>query len=500
MWDMSLPGYKYLGPGNQINKGEPTNYNDAVAYIHDLGYGELIQNGKNPYIHFSDADEAALQNFDFSSYGGILGKGYFGLKKALYKTGALGEMVKAGEKWKTTKTGHRAMDIIADDKRRKTEWGSLRGTTSEGERDSERKVHRTIDFGDPGEVQEVEMDAKGDVVMSETSALRGVSADVSMGGEGQNGTGETPVNLNTRYELGVFTETRTVILPIRFGVSFNILDNNGMDGNVLKIRLNSPYNILRDTNFVNQTAGSTTVTGTSTNQASAGLTNGSSLYPFETTLIPSTAPTSTTSGSGVVAHANATPGWLQWYEKMYESYHTIETQYRLTYVNPDAAIGRRSVVYEDHDVYTASSTGNIMPVDAYTLYMNSVWKGVKRTIIAERNNSTNEPWIKQMSGTWKPGVWSKNTINSEEVKAWYPTGAEPTPQWVENLVIGACTDEHNTANSNLNVFVELRYIVQFKDLKQSFRYPIHTASTIALNTPGDVIQTPRTPFSGWSTI
>ena len=90
MWDLSLPGYKYLGPGNSINKGKPTNYNDAVAYIHDLGYGELIQKGKNPYIHFSDADEQALKNFDFSSYGGILGKGYFALKKGAYKAGLIG--------------------------------------------------------------------------------------------------------------------------------------------------------------------------------------------------------------------------------------------------------------------------------------------------------------------------------------------------------------------------------------------------------------------------
>ena len=63
----------------------------AVAYIHDLGYGEILEKGGNPYIHFSDADKKALANFDFSSYGGILGKGFFALKKAAHKAGLIGK-------------------------------------------------------------------------------------------------------------------------------------------------------------------------------------------------------------------------------------------------------------------------------------------------------------------------------------------------------------------------------------------------------------------------
>ena len=45
MFDLTLPGYKYLGPGNKLDKGEPTDWNDAVAYIHDLGYGEILEKG-----------------------------------------------------------------------------------------------------------------------------------------------------------------------------------------------------------------------------------------------------------------------------------------------------------------------------------------------------------------------------------------------------------------------------------------------------------------------
>lgn len=90
MFDLTLPGYKYLGPGNKLDKGPPTDYNDWVAYIHDQGYGEIIEKGGNPYIRFSDADEQALQHFDFSSYGGALGKTFFQIKKKLWQAGIIG--------------------------------------------------------------------------------------------------------------------------------------------------------------------------------------------------------------------------------------------------------------------------------------------------------------------------------------------------------------------------------------------------------------------------
>ena len=38
MIDLSLPGYKYLGPGNKLDKGVPNGYNDFVAFLHDRTY------------------------------------------------------------------------------------------------------------------------------------------------------------------------------------------------------------------------------------------------------------------------------------------------------------------------------------------------------------------------------------------------------------------------------------------------------------------------------
>lgn len=85
MFDLSLPGYKYLGPFNKLDKGRPTCYNDLVAYIHDLGYGRIIEKGGNPYFQWSETDARAYRRFSNGDYGGALGKAFFGLKQKLYE-------------------------------------------------------------------------------------------------------------------------------------------------------------------------------------------------------------------------------------------------------------------------------------------------------------------------------------------------------------------------------------------------------------------------------
>lgn len=202
-----------------------------------------------------------------------------------------------------------------------------------------------------------------DVPSTAAPAAPVAKAAASMAASSSTGTGETPVDMN-QPELGLFGETHTAILPLRFGCSF-VRINNPTFTNVLKIRMNAPYNILKDSTFVLQTEATAAVTGLSTFQAAASATNNPDPFAsFETTLIPATAPTASTSGSGVVADAQCIPAWRAWFEKIYESYHVVETQYRITFVSGETTVGNRTRVYVDKDVYTTSSTGNIMPVDA----------------------------------------------------------------------------------------------------------------------------------------
>nr|APC23165.1 VP1 [Simian erythroparvovirus 2] len=57
-----LPFSNYIGPGNQLQAGNPQSVVDAAARIHDFRYSELIKLGINPYTHWSVADDELLHN------------------------------------------------------------------------------------------------------------------------------------------------------------------------------------------------------------------------------------------------------------------------------------------------------------------------------------------------------------------------------------------------------------------------------------------------------
>lgn len=61
-----LPFHKYLGPGNDVDNGDPVDEDDRIAQQHDSAY-ETALTAKD----ISDADEKAISDFynDFSTTG-----------------------------------------------------------------------------------------------------------------------------------------------------------------------------------------------------------------------------------------------------------------------------------------------------------------------------------------------------------------------------------------------------------------------------------------------
>lgn len=50
-------GYNYLGPGNDLHRGKPTNRADRAAQKHDWRYHEYEKQGKRPKLVYNQADE-----------------------------------------------------------------------------------------------------------------------------------------------------------------------------------------------------------------------------------------------------------------------------------------------------------------------------------------------------------------------------------------------------------------------------------------------------------
>ncbi len=86
-----LPGSKYIGPGNALNKGKPRGKADAAALKHDLAYDDYIKKGKvkkkDVYLGFSDADKRLMKGSDTTTSAGLATYAGMKAKHILNKVG-----------------------------------------------------------------------------------------------------------------------------------------------------------------------------------------------------------------------------------------------------------------------------------------------------------------------------------------------------------------------------------------------------------------------------
>ena len=87
---MTLPGSKYIGPGNKMDLGAPVNEADANAYQHDVDYDNYLKKGhsaKHVYTSYSDADERLLRNTKANTAEGLAVNLGMLAKKGAWKLG-----------------------------------------------------------------------------------------------------------------------------------------------------------------------------------------------------------------------------------------------------------------------------------------------------------------------------------------------------------------------------------------------------------------------------
>lgn len=319
--------------------------------------------------------------------------------------------------------------------------------------------------------------SSGDIDMGDTGGEPEQPANNALalragGGDQTRGAHETPVIWHSP-EYG-FKETMTVVIPTTLYFSVNklpttVLTSGDIDKNKVEIRLNSPYTPLMST-LVAQSTSSPVAVGVSATKAPDSATNPSTLLTFPYTITSS--------------HK---PQWLSYWDKMYEVYTVLETQYEITIANARTASFNHSIVCWERDQYGTSSTGNIMPAGPLDEMIN--WRGVKEGVISGQDYEQRSSFFK-ISETWKPGQENRNATNDGDVKTWCATGAVPSPAYVESLHMRFFASPFTQdTHHGVNVEVRLKYIVQFKDLKSVFRYPITGGSGITLTVPDNVLNT-----------
>lgn len=313
---------------------------------------------------------------------------------------------------------------------------------------------------------------------------------------------ETPISNYPSLTYGL-QETHTTILPWTCWISAGGLDKTTPAQ--LKIRMNAINDMLDVTTQANPATGTAVSTkgfyNRPFNMDGRLVGDNDNIYPEDT-------------GNGTT-NANEKPQWSTYWEKIYDYYTVLGCEYEIILYNPQSQpmtkvfgfegktitgtdtytttplaipvmVGWYNtdiVVAKQFDTYTdaAGYTGNHMPLANYAdvrYYKNIQWtpvKGGSKAVIR---------------GTYKPGQAKRNIKNDGDAKTWTATGQAPNfkeiltlnfwndPFYNAQFVDGFSTDNSFAISNNgsnmwgcCNMEINLKYIVQFKDLKLQARYP-----------------------------
>ena len=341
---------------------------------------------------------------------------------------------------------------------------------------------------------------------------------------------QTTAVIPRQVEMSPFTEQRTVCLPLTFYVSMNRLEHT--TPSVLRFRLNNHWNVLKDQNFVAQTVSTIRTKGVSNDYAmrlpfEKDPWNDAYLVPFPTSLTGSTPATATTSSFGSVNDSNIVPKYRGYYEGCWQAYANYKTEYKVTILN--AAEQRADLqhvkLFTTTTQYTQSqgTTGNLPPDNA-TLADMINFPNFTEHNVAPRNVNTESSDYVVLKGTWTPNSTKQlNVFNDEDVKTWYPTKNENNTLWEQFTIYaykhdmypvaprvtsefftgatGTVSPEATTGltgvfiprgNTHINLKVELKYYVVYKDLDRAIRYTTSGDANNTLLSIDHLKQTPRT--------
>lgn len=451
-YDLTLPGYNYLGPFNDLNKGKPTTESDAAALRHDTS-----KDYQDPwaYLYYNDADEDLLKDLKGKSdYGAKLASIYFTWKKH-----TMPRLKKKNDVYYTKK---RPNSQSPEDPERKR----LRGPYSDIDSNPIVNVH---DRRGGTLIPEKDMESAG------TSEDVEVATDLMAMRSGGGGGGasavahETEVTIPRSITYG-FPDTWTCVLPLN--LSFQIICEGPKRPAMLSVRMNSIYDCIAN-------GASSVYSGT----VSASSTFGSLIGTTATNATTNDSYINSNTGKSNLTTGNQQPAWRPFFEAHYDKYHVMgcewELSTRLSFPESNAHRIRGALATMYHGK-------EIPPVDGITLADMLYWKNLDQVdyVLPESAVTPMGSVATHIQGRYRPGQHKREVREDAEAKTWTDTGANPTLQ--ENLAIYFCeaplswtplADDIANASLSYQCFLTLKYIVQWKDLKLAWQYPTSATNT-----------------------
>lgn len=448
MRDWTLPKYKYLGPGNRLDKGKPNNRNDAVAFKHDLAYDHHIKKGRDPYWQYSKADEEARNQFGHEDYGGTLGRTFFTAKKFAWQAGALG-----------------SIDMVREKR--------VRGAEDKGIEPANKRLATAR--RQPSFTNSSRDTPNNPPPPTSTAMSNGPTSDGQ--GSGNNlGLKETPVDEPYNVHRGPPDYT-FASLPFIEEKRIGIDSTYAIDH---VYRLTSPYDP------------SVTINGPT------------DFNPSTATVNVYTAPGG---NDAVVSKAR----WFDFYAGMYNYYHVISVRYQVYIENFGGEPLYAHMMFYNNDLPNAGATNHDIMLwpRTKTRFLKSPYNAITAFGQIEQNEGTvssdvnakmdeNDPATNasvnyetgnhvtsrgghvstQFFGEYRPGDFKREINLDSEVENWTLTTTNPALQErllirikPENPGIGTTASVYGD-DLDYKISVHLDYLVEFKELKSSLRYPV----------------------------
>ncbi|MCG0276764.1 MAG: hypothetical protein L5655_11555 [Thermosediminibacteraceae bacterium] len=441
----------YCGLGGY---GIPQHAVDEICKQHDDDYDHIQKQGKNPYLSFNWADEKMLNALRSVS---PQSKREYILKHVSQNLWRA--------KWQ----------FLSNDESLSKKTDSAQATIGPRTPESKKRVAPLIS---PVRKKMRRQDEDGDEQMEASSKGAPVHGGNKSKTESGLGAQETPLIYHSP-SFGL-PETHTAVLPMTIWFSVAGLDSTLDTNSTLTIRGTSPYDPVSTVPVSIGSRPATIAAGTkqiAVNPLSYAA--GALSYPADAN---GTFP-KTWAGTEI-------PAWRDYFARLYEVYAVLGMHYRATIRTACSDGGADLTVMTATEAYGATSSGQKIP-ETFNLAESYAWKGFKYYNI---NNFDNDQAGRKdtmvVTGSYKPGQNRTNVRNDEDVKTWTPMTNQPS--LTENVKIFFAKSPLGVAPTTkvgCNVMLEIKYIVQFKDLKEQARWPQKDQTPFAQNLPTDIIQT-----------
>ncbi len=427
---LTLPGYNYLGPFNDLNNGPPTNPTDAAAKRHDEAYDKLQKEGVNPYTTYNDADEAFIQEVE-NDIGGLIGKSVFKAKKAAAQLGIIPEHTTPQRPPRKRKKG-----ISPNDKPTR-KMPRLR--------DSDMVENQLINRRNPPPAA-----PPGDDDVDMESNVQSASRAATSTGRGTR-HGETAVS-NIPYSLRTpWPHTQQVTMRWRSRLTNASYSPTSVAQ--FQFRLNSIYDCFRNTN---DTGGSEATATADTADATVN-----------------------------------TPTWRNYWMNYYNYWTVVRSRYKCniwlaepnggSIDNANRDVQGMVYVYHHGLQFPPALAATNTPVlhehrvDHEGMYYFPI------TFTPQAKGTSFLQDMKTFTGDYTPGSIKHEVVEDELHQTWHKaTEVPPTPE-ILNVIVQKAPVSDFGGTVSVRMEVEIEYDVQLKDLKQQFQYPTQATDISAIN-------------------